>query len=247
MNEGIKKVENVVEYRHPLVEYLIIHQNPKGIEVPETLFREDINIIERDETGLSKSRNTGLDSCRTKYAVIADDDVRYFKDSFETILNKMENGNYDVLLFKIKTNPEEPEYKNYPRSDYTLNNGFKHWFSSIEIVIRTEAINKYNLRFDEKFGLGTKLKKGEEEVFISDCMKAGLRCGYINEYIVSHPYESTGKKKESMIEKEIFFGALDRRTSNFRISARRCLSYCIRPYYAIRDFVYLIGYLSHRR
>ena len=64
--------------------------------------------------------------------------------------------------------------------------------SSIEIAFRINSIKIKNLKFDEKFGLGTNNPTGEEAIFLSDALKQGLKILYIPLPIVFHPKESSG-------------------------------------------------------
>ncbi|MGI9533099.1 hypothetical protein, partial [Lutimonas sp.] len=64
--------------------------------------------------------------------------------------------------------------------------------SSVEIAFRSDSILKNNLKFDEKFGLGSTFPTGEEAIFLSDALKKGLKIKYVPIPIVQHPKESSG-------------------------------------------------------
>ena len=65
----------------------------------------------------------------------------------------------------------------------------------IEMVFRREKVQN-RLLFDERFGLGTKfLTCGEEEVWLIDALRAGLKIKYFPECIV----ETSTMLKRSMI------------------------------------------------
>ncbi|MFP5005331.1 hypothetical protein ACLFLN_06240 [Acinetobacter pittii] len=65
--------------------------------------------------------------------------------------------------------------------------------SSVEIVFNKESILSKNIGFDERFGLGSFFKSGEENIFLSDCLKSGLNIYAVNQKLVFHPFESSGK------------------------------------------------------
>ena len=87
----------------------------------------------------------------------------------------------------LKQYPEaERQFKEVP-TDYDV--------STIEMVFRREKVQN-QLLFDERFGLGTKfLTCGEEEIWLIDALRAGLKIKYFPERIV----ETSTMLKRSMI------------------------------------------------
>lgn len=209
--DGIFNLERTVRLRHPLVSYLIIHQTQKEPVAPDYLInRPDVDIVSSYTRGLSVSRNIGLRNCKTRYALIADDDVEYIPAGIEELLKTIEQSKPNFGLFKIQTLDGEPEYKRYPKESYEIRE-LKHWVSSIEILIDIDKIREYNVCFDERFGLGAPLDRGEEEVFVHDLISHGLRGVYYPLYIVKHPHMSSGKKSRAVGEHWFVRGALDKR------------------------------------
>ncbi|MGV0923053.1 glycosyltransferase [Empedobacter tilapiae] len=207
LNNGILGLEKTIKFKHPEILYLVIHQNHTDTAIPLFLKRDDIQVIQSDTKGLSKSRNTGIKNCTTEYALIADDDVEYIESGLLEVLNIIKTEKPDFATFKIKTFEKEQEYKNYPQVKYQISISPLHWFSSIEILFNVNLIKDYKIKFDERFGLGTYLKKGEEEIFINDIISEGLEGYYYPIYVVQHPYESSGKKKISEKFKFFYLGA----------------------------------------
>lgn len=220
LNEGITNTLGAVHIQHPMVQYLIIHQNNTGFAIPSLLERADITIITTQSVGLSKSRNIGLQYCQTAYALIADDDLIYVEGGFDLILQHLNRTGADLLTFKIKTSPNEPEYKFYASHEMSLQDPGIHYISSVEICAHIPTLKEHNITFDERFGLGTTLKKGEEEILIDDCLKSGLKCIFIPAYIVRHPFESSGKSIPSRWAISFFEGAFNERLKRFRILER---------------------------
>lgn len=213
LDDRIRQLVNATKILHPEIQYLIIHQNNKGIQVPEFLIRSDITVLTSFTKGLTKSRNIGLENCQTEYVLISDDDVEYIPRGLDKVLFIIKNDKPDFAAFKIKTNISDQVYKNYSSELTRIRQPFSHWFSSIEILLNANKIRKSKIFFDERFGLGTLLKRGEEEVLIHDCLKNNLIGTYYPEFIVIHPKESTGSKKRSDKEQCFFLGALSERIS----------------------------------
>lgn len=211
MGDGIEHLQRALSFHHPSIRYLIVHQTSEERAVPFYLrTREDVTVIQSKSRGLSRSRNIGLSNCRTSYALIADDDVAFVKRGVLQILDIIDKDKPDFGLFMIQTREGEPEYKQYPTSSYQIDH-LKHWVSSVEILVSVDKLREYNIRFDERFGLGTQLGRGEEEVLIRDLIRQGLRGWYYPIYIVQHPYESSGKLKRTKAEQHFFQGAFDAR------------------------------------
>lgn len=137
--------------------------------------------------------------------------MEFIDGAFERIINKFENdSSLELATFKIKTEGGM-EYKNYPEEEYNLMEN-KHWVSSIEIAFKTKSIKSKNILFDERFGLGAIIPMGEEQVFLNDCLNNGLNCKFFPEYIVKHPYESSGKKEKKEYLYFFYMGAMGERT-----------------------------------
>ncbi|WP_456389768.1 hypothetical protein, partial [Profundibacter sp.] len=61
-----------------------------------------------------------------------------------------------------------------------------------ELMVRVGAIRGANIAFDPEFGLGAKFGLGEEFIFITDALKAGLKGVGFPIVTGAHPDESTG-------------------------------------------------------
>jgi len=212
LNSGIEKLKTVVAIENEFVQYLVIQQinDNKRYEVPIFLQRKDIEVIQIEGKGLSKSRNAAIQNCKTKYALIADDDLTYFNNSFEIILTKFQqNSDLALAAFKIKTPENNPKYKKYPDFSYNIKEN-RHWLSSAEIAFDVEKIRAANIKFDERFGLCADIPRGEEQIFVKDVINNNLQAIYFPEEIVLHNFESSGKK---MTSKKYYFceGAIQSR------------------------------------
>ena len=121
-----------------------------------------------------------------------------------------------VAIFKIKTLPGEPEYKNYPPHSFKIKK-LPYSISAVEIAVCVKSIKEKGIWFDERFGTGNKLLIGSEEsIFIVDCIRAGLNVWYYPEYIVQHPYVSTIKKISKYDKRRIsVIGAFDARVNGW--------------------------------
>lgn len=238
MGGGIDRLHQTVEYRHPAVRYLIVCQVDEGVGPPPEYLarRPDIQVVHSDTRGLAISRNIGLGHCQTPYALLADDDVRYLAGGMERLLAILETERPDFALFQIQTLDGEPPYKRYPSEAYEIT-ALKHWVSSVEIVVNAAKLRATSIRFDERFGLGAPVDRGEEEIFVSDLIRHGWKGRYFPIAIVQHPYESSGKKMRSRKDQLFFQGAYDARLGNSPIP-RPSLVDCIRNPRQLLDAAY---------
>lgn len=214
MAEGIQFLKPAIEFEDPEINYLIVHQEFEGMEIPSYLKnRSDIEIVKTYSKGLAASRNVALKNCKTSYALIADDDVRYIPHGLAQVMEIIEKDKPDFALFKISTHKGEPEYKAYPKQSYELGE-LLHWVSSIELLVNVDKLKEDSILFDERFGLGTTLDRGEEEIFVKDMLAKKWNGIYYPIYLVMHPYMSSGKIERSLANDYFFRGAFDYRTND---------------------------------
>lgn len=241
LEKGIERMEKTVAFRHPSVRYLIVHQTRSNRGLPEYLqHRPDIEVVQSATRGLAASRNIGLYHCQTPYALIADDDVEFSPSGITKMLGLIQDERPDFALFRIQTPDGQPEYKAYPAKSYLVNR-LKHWVSSIEIVVSVERLKREGIRFDERFGLGTVLDRGEEEIFVSDLIRSGWVGHYYPIPIVKHPYESSGKISRSEKQRLFFQGAYDARLGISSLPRITWLDYLRHPGRILPSIYYYRG------
>lgn len=154
--------------------------------------KNNIRMISTNELGISKSRNKALENASGEICIICDDDVVYENNLLEIIQNSFESDkSADIITFKIKT-PEGDDFKKYRLEEFYHNKRTILKTSSIEIAFRLNSIKSKNIKFDESFGLGGQYISGEENIFLMDCLKKGLKIKYVPIVIGTHPKESSG-------------------------------------------------------
>ena len=60
---------------------------------------------------------------------------------------------------------------------------------------------------------------GEEAIFLSDCLKRGLTMKYVPEYVVGHPYMSSGKSPKTVRKARMMLAIACRCSGSFSIDA----------------------------
>lgn len=128
----------------------------------------NIRVINSFETGLSKSRNLALSNAKGVLCVISDDDV-VFKPGFDTAILTAFNENPAAALIAFRAeNSKGQPYKKYPQERVSNPSALNRLsIMSIEMVVNKKSIDKYRIKFDERFGLGSPFIMGEEAIFVN--------------------------------------------------------------------------------
>ncbi|MFH7014819.1 glycosyltransferase [Flavobacterium sp. FlaQc-47] len=168
----------------------------------------NIKVFNSFEKGLSKSRNLALENASGKILLVTDDDVVYQEGFIDKIIyayNKFPNAvviNFCAVQVSGKLMKKYPSYSKKSLSIFDIFNS-----SSIEITLNKKIYEKFNIRFDENFGLGSFFEMGEEAVFLSDLKNEKLQLVFESEVIVKHQGLTSSNKKNA-IEKYFIEGAL---------------------------------------
>lgn len=200
LNKGIVKVTDVLLPPTEGVRYVVSYQytDDRYLDlIPEELLcREDVALYRYKGEGLSANRNLALDKAKADLIIFADDDARFTRESITLARETFQNTpNLDVAFFKASTYTGK-KLKNYPDkerdvkvipTDYSI--------SAIEMVCRRSRVQSV-VRFDERFGLGTKfLTCGEEDIWLTDALRLNLNMRYFPQKLV----ETSTMLKKSLV------------------------------------------------
>tara|TARA_R110001606_G_scaffold24223_3_gene80428 strand:- start:6304 stop:7095 length:792 start_codon:yes stop_codon:yes gene_type:complete len=131
-------------------------------------------MISTKDRGLSKSRNLALKNAMGDICLISDDD-EIFTESYKDIIEDTyrNNSKADVIAFALN----RPN-KTYPKKAYRVGYISALRISSAQISFKRESVQEKGIQFDEKMGSGTGNGGGEENKFIYDCLRKGLKVYY---------------------------------------------------------------------
>ena len=154
---------------------LIINQcSRNGVRKAEKNGRK-IEIIETTDRGLSRSRNMALENAEQDEVIFCDNDVRYADDAFVQINSAFErNPDAGIIVFFIER-PErhEPVYA----EESVMDRLHMMKIFSPEMAVRKSMLG--NLRFNEDFGAGAKYSMGEENIFLFEAYRRGIKAVYV--------------------------------------------------------------------
>lgn len=193
---------------------VIINQNKSIPETTEKITFQNYDIIWSDNhgKGLSRSRNMGLSLSQGDICLLADDDLVYVENYKDIIQSAFHKSDSDIICFQV--HGIEKEFKKYSSQKYKVNflNSMK--ISSVEIAVRKEALIRNKIAFDELFGSGSIFKMGEENIFLYDCLKKGMKIEYTPQKIADlHIGNSSwfkGFNEEYLIDRGAVFYRMSR-------------------------------------
>ncbi len=168
-----------------------------------------ITYIETRERGLSRSRNMAKAAADADVCILCDNDVEYLPD-YEIRIKEgfSKHPDADLIVFYIKR--KEKPVPNYPRPRRMGYLSALKIFSP-EIAFKRESVK--DIMFDERFGAGSgRYICGEENIFLYECLKRGLKIYYEPVMIAElREEESTwfkGYDKDFFISRGANYGAM---------------------------------------
>lgn len=141
---------------------------------------QNVVYIETKDRGLSRSRNLAIKKAEKEICILCDNDVVYvnnYEKIIEDAYSKMPDA--DIIVFFIKRpEREKPIFDSIKKMNYL---SVLKIFSP-EISFKKTSVN--SLKFNEDFGAGSgKYIMGEENIFLYDALKKGLKIYYVPEKI----------------------------------------------------------------
>lgn len=160
---------------------LLINQCDEEREVEETREKGTWRAIFTKDRGLSRSRNLALDHATSPICLICDDDESLLP-SYDKTIEKAFARYPDAAIIAFQVLREGKTYSSKPcRVGYIRSLKIASW----QIAFRPDRIRKAGICFDTNFGSGTPRGAGEENIFLFDCLRAGLKIRYVPECIGS--------------------------------------------------------------
>ena len=163
---------------------VIINQNTENIKHQKDEINSSQKFLTFNEKGLSRSRNKAIKYSTSDVCIIADDDMYYEKKYEKIILEAYQkNPDADIIAFKVD-NEAKPNYTKKIKSGKI---GYLQSMklSSVQITFKRKSIIDKKISLDEEFGTGSIYYWGEENIFLFDCLKKGLKIYYVPQKIAT--------------------------------------------------------------
>jgi hypothetical protein len=102
------------------------------------------------------------------------------------------NPEADIITFQC-LNERGEKRKDYSDSSFWHNTRSLMQVSMIEITLRGESLVRKPLLFDTRFGVGSQIPTGDENIFLIDALRKGFKILSLPSPIVKHPDASSGR------------------------------------------------------
>lgn len=162
---------SIIEKSKITGDVLIINQADHALTEERNKGNQHIRMITTTERGLSNSRNMAIQNAAGDICLLSDDDEVFTSDYENTILNAFQTlPQADVIAFHVsnKTTRLGPTIQQIGYFN-TLK------IASYQIAFRRKSVIKHQLLFDPLMGAGSGNGCGEENKFLIDCLKNGLK------------------------------------------------------------------------
>jgi len=126
------------------------------------------------ERGVGLSRNHSLLRAQADISLFADEDIAYVDDYEAMVLDAFEkNPQADMLLFNVQAVPGR---ETYHIGEFGRVRSFNCGrYPTYSFAVRTKEVHKRNITFSLLFGGGAKYSNGEDSLFISECIRKGMK------------------------------------------------------------------------
>ena len=169
---------------------LVVVQNPNQDELQ--ILNKSIDLVELSNRGVAKSRNAALSNAKGKYLIFGDDDIKFLEAGLEHLVDYFEQHPDCAIIMAQAVDETGTLRKSYPAKSHPLSRFNSAKAATYEMMVRVEAIKDKGVRFDENFGAGVENYLGDEYIFITDALKAGLKGVFLPVPVAVHPKDSSG-------------------------------------------------------
>ena len=159
---------------------LVVNQNcPIGTQELTLPQGVQVRVISNPEKGLSRSRNCLLENAKGDICIIGDDDVEYLDGYLDSIRNAYTtHPDADIIVFRFTHEKGQETRLRYNR-DLRMRMPHISHVASVEITFKLKSVLSAGLRFNPNIGLGARFPSGEENAFLADALRAGLKIYHV--------------------------------------------------------------------
>lgn len=214
MNEPPNALEQVVKRMHIASDAIIINQCERN-DVEEYTLDDTykIKMLSFQEKGVGLSRNNALMRANADIVIFADNDVVYVDDYVHMVQKEFEKQkDADMIVFRVPNIENKAKEKELSEKNTRVRiyNCLK--YGAVRFAVKRESINKKNIYFSLLFGGGAIYGSGEDSIFITECIRKGLKVYHSNKILgYLMPNESTwfkGYDEKFFIDKGALFQCL---------------------------------------
>ena len=171
---------SLVKQSNITTDVLMINQCDEEAAYEEIRDGRHHRMICNKQRGLSRSRNLALENSNADIVLFADNDEEFVDDIEKVVLTAFQELDADIIAFDLR-NYE----KGLKKEIHKLHLLETLKVSSLQIACKRDAIKRTGICFDINLGAGTPNGGGEENKFLWDAYKAGLKIYYYPDYVAT--------------------------------------------------------------
>lgn len=132
-----------------------------------------VEVYDRNERGVGRSRNLALSKANQDICLFSDEDIVYTEGYQELIEDEFAaHPEADGIMFQVEVDPSRKTYQNDAWGKVSLWNCGR--YPAYSMAFRREKLQRTGVTFSLLFGGGAPYSNGEDSLFISGLIKAGL-------------------------------------------------------------------------
>lgn len=159
-------------------------------------------MVTTDTRGVGINRNIALLNATADICLLADDDVTYFDNMEELVVNEFSKfPSADIIIFYLEADNKERALEKYEKTTVYRKYMRKPW-GAVRVAFRLNSIKKANIWFSTLFGGGSIYASGEDSLWINDAVKKGLKI-IISDKCIGNIY--TGKSSWYSGKNEFYY------------------------------------------
>lgn len=166
------------------------------------------------ERGVGLNRNNALMRADGDIVLFADDDMVYADGYDKLLINAFEsNPNADVICFNLKE-------ENSNRKQIQAKHRVRWWnyltYGTARFAVKLSSVKSNGIYFNQCFGGGTEHCHGEDNLFLTECLKKKLKIYAIPDYIAELTNErvstwNQGYGEKYLIDQGCLYKTISRR------------------------------------
>ncbi len=148
---------------------LVGNQCDKNEVVSTTYKSHNVTCYSFAERGVGLNRNNLLMRATGDICIFADDDMRYVDNYDELIIDAFNNNpSADVIVFNISNRKQIKKKKRVRFYNFLR-------YGTARVAIKLKSVRQNGIYFNLCFGGGTEHCHGEDNLFLAECLKKGLK------------------------------------------------------------------------
>ena len=168
-----KNIPELIEKMHLAGPAVIVNQCGHDGEAHLVVEGYPVDVYERKERGVGRSRNLALLKANQDICLFSDEDIVYTEGYQALIENEFAaHPEADGIMFQVEVDPSRKTYQNDAWGKVNRWNCGR--YPAYSMAFRREKLQNTGVGFSLLFGGGATYSNGEDSLFISQLIKAGL-------------------------------------------------------------------------